>query len=62
MTESIKQQPMQTPAPEPTPLELPAERLREPTADELPVELLEPEELPIDDSDREEEEARVFEK
>ncbi len=61
MTEQYQQH-RQAPPPEPTPLELPAERLREPTADELPVEFVDPEELPLDDGDREQEEARLYEK
>ncbi len=62
MTEHNQQQHVQAPTPEPTPLELPAARLREPTADDLPVEIIDTEELPLDDEDRELEEARVFEK
>lgn len=62
MTEQHQQQHAQAPAPEPTPLELPAERLREPTADELPVDIAGPDALPVDDSDRDQEEARLFER
>ncbi len=62
MTEHNEQQQVQTPAPEPTPLELPAARLREPTADDLPVEIADTDDLPLDDGDRDLEEGRVFEK
>lgn len=62
MTEHNQQQHVRTPVAEPTPLELPAARLREPSADDLPVEIVDPDELPLDDEDRELEEARVFEK
>ncbi len=63
MTEQPQAQHAGTPMTEPTPLDLPAERLREPSSDELPVELADAEEvLPLDDSDREREEAGLLKK
>ncbi len=46
---------------EPSPLNLPAERLREPTPDELEIDISDPDhDLPLDESERAKEDAETL--
>ena len=46
---------------EPSPLNLPAERLREPTPDELEIDMSDPDhDIPIDESERAKEDAETL--